>query len=1239
MIKKKNKKIIIMLIILFVIIVSLFLFNAYYIKKLKANVISNYLVNSSDNLVSFTLEKYDLENGFKDLETKKLSVNVQFKNENSKNKKIVINLKEGMTYKAYPVLEVSNSTIQNKIDEQDNLFKAISSVDTPFIYNYSNISDLINNISFGDLTYNIYDNISSVNLNINIAIDSLRYYGEKNINDAITISVYEDDELQNSISSDIMAKNADKFSLKLTNYHYYETKNLYPSLSENLSIGKTFYSSVESTKYLSDTQHHFTYIPYYKKIEYYLYYPLDTTFVDTASFSALSSDFKVTNYSDYSMVKVESENYSNINYGIGVSYKVNEDASYVLHEAPDYNKIIITYYDGTTKEYVSNLKTKIDVLDPSSFVNQMDVYYYDTYDDDKQDTFMYGPMFVITNTTPKDKTNQTLEFEIDPNYEAVKVNFPFDTKVATISNIKYKTNKTGDEWISYDKIHNKTTFSKQDAGYKTGDGVYFTAVKATISLYKEGYTSSVASPKSSINAVVYGNLKGNTSYAYVTFSMYDEKDKENTLISKKGTVYKTEEKSVAPLNNNSTLKFDKKVVNAGDTFTTSGTLRVQPYFYGTVNYVDNAQIYIRQPKGITINTNSIVLKDYNNNEIKYTITKHTNKYNEVIYVVNTNYIVGNYLTEDLLSNAINFSFSSKVNLDCELPSINSVDFISWGNKEINYLVSIRTDNYDFDGDKDYDDQVFMVTNTNLSILPSKSFDVLTYVLKDGVESSPYDPENESTIINLNYKEDFSYNIKIKNNSETTIDKFELYLPIPKQDDNYGLNFQSADFKWNMSLKSTINLPDNYHVEYLTNKIDLNTDINKIEFKKQKPDDLSSVRMIKIVSDTSITASEEINISIPIKVNEKRKDITDKQGLINALNPVYYVSSSGLQGTFSGSGVGIRLIKNEISGKIFYDNNGNGIFDDEIDEYTSNVKVSLYKLNSEERYEYLDVEALYDLKEKEYYIDDYVFKENEIYGLKFDIPVGYYPSTTDKDGWIKNITINNLENNNIGLLKYNLSFDVENEIIAIDEESIINIKNISPVYFDYIKDDIKAYKWELKDINDLEYLIVEDSNLPYTKIKGIKKKDEVIVKVTIYDKYDNSYEKEFKVKITDDASPNINADDVTIYVGNKIEFEKYVNSAQDYKLNDIELIWQGENKNIEYQSDIPMKDGIATKTGAYNVTYTLTYNGVKKSKTIKIIVDDKKGIINPSTSDTLSIIIIILISVMILYVALIRFFKK
>lgn len=1238
MIKKNNKKIIIMLIILFVIIVSLFLFNAYYIKKLKANVISNYVVNSSDNLVSFTLEKYDLENGFKDLETKKLSVNVQFKNENSKNKKIVINLKEGMTYKAYPVLEVSNSAIQSKIDEQDNLYKAVSSVDTPYIYNYSNISDLINNISFGDLTYNIYDNISSVNLNLNIAIDSLRYYGEKNINDAITISVYEDDELQNSISSDIMAKNADKFSIKLTNYSYFETKNLYPSLSENLSIGKTFYSAVISTKYLSDNMLRF--VPYYKKIEYYLYYPDGTTYVDAVSYNALPIHFKITNNNDYNMVKVESdEYYNNFNYGIGVSYKVNEDASYELHEAQDYNKIIITYYDGTTKEYVSGYKTKINVLDPSSFVNQMYVSYYDTYDDDRQDTFMYGPMFAISNTTPRDKTNQTLEFEIDPNYEAVKVNFPFDTKVATISNIKYKTNKMGDEWISYDNTHNKTTFSKEDAGYKTGDGVYFTAVKATVSLYRENYASSTAAPKSSAGAVVFGNLKENVSSAYVTFSIYDEKDKENTLISKKGTVYKTEEKSVAPFNNNSTLKFDKNVVNAGDTFITSGILRVNPYFYGTVNYVDNAQIYIRQPKGITINTNSIVLKDYNNNEIKYTITKHTNKYNEVIYVVNTNYIVGNYLTEDLLSNIINFSFSSKVNLDCELPSINSVDFISWGNKETEYLIATRSDTYDLDGDKDYDDKVFTVTNVNLSILPSKSFDVSTYVLKDGVESSPYDPENESTIIDLSYKEDFSYNIKIKNNSETTIDKFELYLPIPKQDDNYGLNFQSADFKWNMSLKSTINLPDNYHVEYLTNKIDLNTDINKIEFKKQKPDDLSSVRMIKIVSDTSITASEEINISIPIKVNEKRKGIADKQGLINALNPVYYVSSSGLQGTFSGSGVGIRLIKNEISGKIFYDNNGNGIFDDEIDEYTSNVKVSLYRLNSEERYEYLDVEALYDLKEKEYYIDDYVFKENEIYGLKFDIPVGYYPSTTDKDGWIKNITINNLENNNIGLLKYNLSFDVENEIIAIGEESIINIKNISPVYFDYIKDDIKAYKWELKDINDLEYLIVEDSNLPYTKIKGIKKKDEVIIKVTIYDKYDNSYEKEFKVKITDDILPSLNAEDVTIYVGEKIEFEKYIKEALDYKLNDIELIWEGENKNIEYQTNIPMKDGIAIKMGAYNVTYTLTYNGNKISKTIKIIVDDKKGIINPSTSDTLSIIIIILISVMILYVALIRFFKK
>ena len=141
-------------------------------------------------------------------------------------------------------------------------------------------------------------------------------------------------------------------------------------------------------------------------------------------------------------------------------------------------------------------------------------------------TFVFGPMFRIINKTPGEKTNQTLEFNFDDNYQVVAANFPFDTANSSISNIRYKTNKTGDEWITYNGGWKKTKFTKFDAGYKEGDGIFFTGIKATISSYAEDYETGIAAAKAESNAILYGNLLSSTDKANITLLTYDEENKE-----------------------------------------------------------------------------------------------------------------------------------------------------------------------------------------------------------------------------------------------------------------------------------------------------------------------------------------------------------------------------------------------------------------------------------------------------------------------------------------------------------------------------------------------------------------------------------------------------------------------------------------------------------------------------------------------------------------------------------------
>lgn len=1243
----KRRFIYVLLSILFIV---LFLsLSAFSLVKLRGNILGNFSVVSSDNRVSVTIVDYNEETGFLYTDVKKVKIKANFNNDKNTNKKIIINVKEGLSYLSYPVLEVKYSNFEKKIGQESYLATAVKNVISPVPFNMEGIASHnpeLGKISFGNLIYEINDNISSVEFDLNVKVDSARFYETKEIIDGISVQVVETDENNNEVISDananIKLSNPEDFIIKFSSYEHKVTKEVFNSTPMNDSYGytKLYYVSKGTSKNQYSVTRSFV-----KEIEYVLYYPEGTEFVEIFDLNGNISNENVTytNFSDEHKVVVTTKWPFTTLYGMGVKYKVGTEVppeGVKIAEAPEVNKIKVTYYDGVKKEYSDTYKYSVKILDANSFKNKLDLSVTNYYDDKDENTFIYGPMFVVKNNTPGTKTNQTLEFKIDKNYKAIKIHFPYDTKNSSVSNIMYKTTKKT-EWTNYELENFNGNFTKKELGLASDE--YFTAAKVTVSDYKEGYESS-GSPVYFTNAVVYGTLKKEVSKATILFKTYDANNLEDTLSELEGTITNPDNNTFLIYKNSSAsynYRPNKEIVYTGETFTVNGQIEAHPYPVSqmTSSYVDNIIIYLRQPKSTTINPSTIKLLDKNNENVNYKILTKTNANNETVYILQTEYSVGRYFTEELIEELLKISYDIKVNLDFYNTEINVNDLITFGSNKNFTISSIQSsdDIFDINANGEINDKIATVGDAKIRILPNKNLAVSTYVEKDEIISSPYDPNNEATIMELHQKESFNYKIKIKNNLDYKVDGFELYLPIPKKNVNFGERFQTDNFNWDIVLDGEFNVPNGYSVFYTTEVPNSNKEYKDLKFSSNKPSNMNNVTMIKIYTEKSIEEAEEIIINIPFKINETRNELTSSANKMNVWNPVYYINMEQIAGVFNGTSVGARLLNHEITGKVFYDNNGNGLYDKDLDKLSDDPKVTLYKLNNKNEYELVEnIKVSYDVKNNEFYFDDYNILKNSNLALKFDIPKDYFVSTTttndinasraEKDGWIRNIDVSNAKNLNIGFLKYDLDFSVEDIILLENEKVESALKISSPLFFDYVKNENIAYKWELVNEEDKKYLSVENSNLPYTNITGISKKDSVEVKATIYDKYGNSLSKIFNVKIVNDPSPKMIANNVYINVGDKVEFNKYIVKAFDYKEKEIDLIWSGDKQNITYTSNIVIKDGVVTNVGAYEVTYTLKHEDKTAIKTIKIIVDDKKGLLNPQTQDKIKIVLTLLLFV-------------
>ena len=238
----------------------------------------------------------------------------------------------------------------------------------------------------------------------------------------------------------------------------------------------------------------------------------------------------------------------------------------------------------------------------------------------------------------------------------------------------------------------------------------------------------------------------------------------------------------------------------------------------------------------------------------------------------------------------------------------------------------------------------------------------------------------------------------------------------------------------------MNLQSNYDKEVF--EINSLSNIEEKELNILK--DLKDVIMVKIISNKKLLKGEKQKLNISLSSSESRASSIEKLGSINIWNPLSILNTTSISGEFKGNKVATKLLFPELSGRIFLDNNLNGIYDEDIDKIVSASKIELYKLKDDNLYELisLDGDILIDNKTGQYYINDSKYLNEGIYALKFTLPDEYNileNNVIDKSGWIKNIKVNGMPINNLNvpLLKYDLDISkkiiYQVESIAVDED--------------------------------------------------------------------------------------------------------------------------------------------------------------------------------------------------------------
>lgn len=1166
-----------------------------------------------------------------------VKVKVEFPDTLSENKMLTINVPIGMRFSSIPVVEGKYNTLDvdskllANIDYTSTLYQAIEEMILPQM-------DLaIAKQTYGLLVYKFKPDTQSIEVNFKIQGDYTLFYGNTEIVDAIQAKVTA------GVDNEIVAEST--YAIKLVEISGYPfgyrvyggtgTVQAIPSTPTETTYGRTNpYFPVDYVNARSPFKP--------KNPVVTLYYPEGMIFdAILRNGNLYTGNARIEDVPEEHKVNVYFDGYVTIPDPLSVQYIVPEGKEFKKYSNQYHSYITYDTYDGKQLKSANDPRNNIysvTIINPDTIANKAVISAgatMKTFDSTITDGNYYAGAFSVSNTSGRPLQNQTVEYVIDPNWQVTQVKVPFDAVGdANINSVSYQTN-LHPYWRTYDRqnvndfptINYVSTTSKLIRGSTLGlvEGEYIIGLKCNIGTLRQDYGIGLLFSKAGITT--YGHLKNGIPKATVTIKMYDENNITNTLVIATSEILAlgSNQQSTVGLASDTSISGSAGVVSnilAGKSYHFETTLAIQEYQYLSTTFMRSPIIYLRVPEGIQINLSSLQLFDESGNEVSWTEHQVKDNSGKTVYVINTqnDFVIGNYFYTNAMIKTlkVDFDFSVLINANANA-EINFNQFFYWtGTDQYNSVggyTGMRQDIYDVNGNgdtKEYLQTLNQGANSNViyPVTSNNSVLVESFIAVEGMEpNGAYDPSNPNTIAYFTPETKANYSLLLTNNTNEAAEEFVAYFPIPKTGINFGANFQSEAFQWDMKLAQAITsgfeTANNFTIEY---SVDARDENYATATYTTNVTDLTKVTMVRVTAVKPISSQTTATFNVHLQIDEtlQSAQAEGKIGKMNEYNPYYYVKSSTFQGSLKGTPIGTQLVIGEIKGKTFLDLDANGTFDG-LDVAMPNQSISLWKYNEASS----GYEEVVDASNNQIIIQSdangiYEFSDvhgvtTGIYAIKFELENGYRftPSlggsnenlsqvgyVGSNEGWIKGIdpTIPTSQSLNSGYVKYNI-----NDITLIQPNtSSVKLNKLysATAQFSYLSmsrllSKTDAYNWELVNPLDNNYVTLLSSKTNTLNVFGKKiTQTPIDIELTIRDIYgDTRTFDPITITVLGNNAPvlELNENEVNVSVGDSLDISA---AAMLKPITD-------DYDTLSY-SDVRVTSNLdLNKVGYYKVTYAIT----------------------------------------------------
>ena len=907
-----------------------------------------------DGDVKLSIAEYSSVDKWAIFEHYDMNVEVNFGTENVE-KKVTIKLAEGMRYVSYPVPQsMTRTDIQTPAQGVLNDMIQAIEVPTYTLWNQWN----------GELTYSFNSDTIGVIIPLKVAVDEFIFHTSQTLIEAINVDATKDGVSIGSAKMDIDT---------LGNY----AENLFSNnILNDISVlaGENVTFRFMRRRIIGNNGKGITYpedaIHYSKKMTFRFYYPPGTSYVSSNYEMNKTIHDDILGYVEFEFID------STLSPRIDITVStVGVPSGTYLATNQSYIKSVM-YDDSEIMSTLTPLRLGIVVND--IIENKVDfsilgnVEYYQ-YSDDYESN---GPVPRIANNSSNIKTNQWIEIEVPNEYLATQIVIPYDRDANNISDLKiwYETSDDIGIWKEVTSLSqitvnvNSVRVSTQSLAI-TG-GITLTKIKAYIGNVGAYFEST---PRTSMRATfaaspkIVGKLEDGMVEATFKGATYaaplGEVEQPETRVESNGAkVIRTNAPTTSILQ-----QMNNVSVVAGEAQKETLVLNSLLQYSGLTAIV-NPEIYLRVPEGISYSNPRVI--SITGGIATISEPYYTTTGEKIVKITTNNVKVGTAFGGNLdLRPRIEFDVVADFQVHGGTYQWSDYLFLKDDVSNFTYYYmhpNPQADIYDVNNNGDLTEMTVSPRFGNtLTVYPLESLIIDTYIVPQGENRYPNYDGTDATTVGFTPGATAKYTVDIFNNNVDPLTGFEAYIPVPKVGNNFGTNFQTEAFEWNMRLAGapTIKVVDendvdittsrgsNYQITYSTNAT-AEANYNSATYSSTYN---ANATMIKIENTTSTPRGERAYLEFEYAIDETNSTIEANPERLNSINdfrPYYSFSAGGNIGAARGTMAGVKLVLGQISGIIFKDENYNGIYD--AGENLLGAKtVDLYLKNASNVYEYVD----------------------------------------------------------------------------------------------------------------------------------------------------------------------------------------------------------------------------------------------------------------------------------------------